>query len=367
MPGLTDAQMISLLNSTLSKFLRDKFISTQKLQQYAVCEKFILTSRPGVSLDSHTFEWTVRLRANEGSFRGVNFHEPWQAVEGPEPVRARVPTIKYEGKGIVIDRREKAMNAGPEAIIDVLRFKTDAFFEEVFNVLEQHILSRPVSQSDTVRLWGLGMWARPSMTSTGTFVSDPTGSFGGTYIRYQDGTVSSILAGIDAANVVNERWRNWCFTHSGVMDFSVCEAIRRANNYTGFRAFPRKIGTTVMGNCSIFMNQAFHEQYLTLVNLGPDDRGVGPNRADIFPYQDGSLNGVNIIRTPQLDFDSMAPIYGVRHDQVYLARMPGFWFKRNGFREMPNAHNSLYDPMDVCCNMIVTSPREAIWIGHGSF
>lgn len=368
MPGLTNDQMLALMNSTLSKFLRDRFIATQKLQAYPGCEKFILTTKAGVSLDSMNFEWTVRMRSNSGSFRGVNFHEAWQAVEGPAPVRAKAPTIKYEGKGIVFDRRERAMNNSRDAIVDLLKVKTDGFFEEVFNTLENDIFALPVSTSDTVHLWGLPMWARPSMTSGGAYTADTTGGFNGTYIRYQDGTTgAATLANIDASNVLNERWRNWVFTHGGTLTFDVCEAMRRASNYTNFRAYPKKIGDTVMGMVSIFLCQSFHEQYLTLINQGPDDRATGPKKADLFPFQDGTLNGVNIMRTPQLDLDSTLPIYGVRHDHCYIARMPGFWFKNGDFREMPNAHNSIYAPLDVCGNLICESPREAVWVGHGSF
>lgn len=368
MPGLTESQMITLMNTTLSKFIKDKFIAVQKLQSYPACEKFVLTTKQGVSIDSHNLEWEVRLLSNTGSFRGVNFHEAWQAVEGPAPVRAKAPVIKYEGKGIVFDQREKTMNQGSGQIVDLMRVKTDGFFEEVFNTLEADIFAIPLTLADAVHLWGLPRWARPSMDSSGVFVTDTVGGFNGTYIRSADGaTGQATLANIDASNVLYERWRNWCFTHGGAMTFAVAEACRRASNFTKFRAYPKKIGETTMGMVSIFLCQSFHESYLTLVNQGPDDRGTGGQTADLFPYQDGTINGVNIMRTPQLDFDATLPIYGVRHDACYIARLPGFWFKQGNFREMPNAHNSLYAPMDVCGNLICMSPKESVWVGHGSF
>lgn len=368
MPGITQSQMIGLLNATLSKFLKGRFIGTQQLQSYPAVEKFILAGKNGTSFDSLSFEWEVAMRTNVGSFRGVNFHEAWSALEGPAPTRAKVDIIKYEGKGIVIDARERKLNAGPGQIVDIVKVKRDRFFAEVFKVLETDIFGRPTSTSETTKLWGLPMWARPSMTSGGVFTEDTTGGFNGTYIRYADGTTgASTLANIDASEVNNEEWRNWVFTHGGSMTIDVCKAVKRANNYTKFRAYPKKIGDTVMGMVSVFMCQEFHEEYINLVNNGPDDRGTGGNKADLFPFQDGTLNGVNIIRTPQLDSDATLPIYGVRHDHTYIARMPEFWFKESGFREKPNAHNSLYSPIDVCGNLICESPREAIWTGHGSF
>lgn len=368
MPGITQSQMIGLLNTTLSKFLKGRFIGTQQLQAYAACEKFILTSKNGISMDSHNFEWEVAMRSNTGSFRGVDFHEAWSALEGPAPTRAKVPVIKYEGKGIVFDAREKQLNAGVGQIVDLMKVKRDRFFHEVFKVLEADIFGLPGSTTQGTKLWGLPRWARPSMDVSGAFVTDTTGGFNGTYIRFSNGTAGyATLANIDASEVNNEEWRNWCFTHGGTMTIDVCRAVKRANNYTKFRAFPKKIGDTVMGMVSVFMCQEFHEDYINLVNAGPDDRGTGGKSADLFPFQDGTLNGVNIVRTPQLDGDATLPIYGVRHDHVYMGRMPGFWFKESGFREKPNAHNSLYAPIDVCGNLICESPREALWVGHGSF
>lgn len=368
MPGITQSQMITLLNTTISNFMKGKHVGTQQLQQYAGVEKFILSGKSGNSLDGHTFEWVVQLRKNSGSFRGVDFHEAWSAVEGPAPVRASVKVVKYEGKGIVVDARERAMNGGPGQIVNMLNTKKDAFFEEVYSTLERDIFGIPQAPNDGKRLTSLYQWARPSMNSSGTFVADTIGGFNGQYIRYANGaTAQSTLAGIDAADLNNERWRNWVFTHGGTLTLDVCRAIRRANNYTNFKAFPKKIGETVMGSVSIFMNQAFHEAYLDLINAGPDDRRVGANKADIFPFQESTVAGVNIIRAPQLDLDATAPIFGVRHDKCYIARMPGFWFRESGFREKPDAHNSLYAPIDVCGELICESPREAVWVGHGSF
>lgn len=368
MPGIPQSQMIGLLNATLSKFLKGTFIGTQQLQAYAAVEKFILTSRNGVTMDSPNFEWEVAMRSNTGSFRGVDYHEAWSALEGPAPTRAVAPVIKYEGKGIVIDARERQLNSGQGQIVDIVKVKKDRFFHEVYKTLEADLFGLPTSSTDAKRLWSLWRWARPSMDASGVFVEDETGGFNGTYIRFSNGTTGyATLANIDASNVNNQEWRNWNFTHSGTFTLDLAKAIKRANNYTKFRAFPKKIGSTVMGMVSIFMGQTFHEEYTNLVNAGPDDKRTGAKTADLFPFENGTVNGVNIIRSPQLDSDPTLPIFGVRHDHCYMGRVPGFWFKESGFREKPNAHNSLYAPIDVCGNLLCESPREAIWVGHGSF
>lgn len=370
MPGISTSQMISLLNTTLSAFMRKRFISTQALQAFPAVRTFIETSQRGVTFDSHTFEWVVWMRSNTGSFRPVRYHEAWGPQEGPAPVRASVPIIKYEGKGIMFDRRERAQNASSVSqIVDVVKGKTDAFFKEVFSTLERDLFAVPSSPANSdIELWSLWKWFRPSMNSSGAFVASTTGGFDGTYIRYSDGSTNqATLAGIDASNVNNSQWRNYVATHGGTMTKDLCRSIRRANNYTKFTAYPRKIGETIMGSVSIFMNQTFHEAYLDLINEGPDDRGTGGKSADLFPYQEGTVAGVNILRAPQLDNDATSPIFGVRHDGCYVMRHPEFWFKENGFREMPNAHNSIFAPIDVCGNLVCLSPRESGWVIHGSF
>lgn len=368
MPGLTIASLTGLLNTTLPDLKKQKFVGSQALQSYPIAEKFVMASGAGGT--GKTYEYRLRLQPNTGATRAVNMYQATTAQRSPAPVVASVPWAIYENKGIIYDLRELSLNTGAAKIISIYESDRDANYEDIASRFENDMigLPTPVSGDTPQKLLPLYYWARPSMNSSGTYQALPAGGFNGTYIKWADGsTPSAIVAGQDCSTAANSRMRNWVFTHDSVMNRTLAAQIRKANNYTRFRAFPQRIGEIMMGSVSIFMNQTLHEDYLDLINAGPDDRETGNGTADIFPFQNGTIAGASIVRTPSLDSDALVPIFGVRMDAGRMRRKDDFWFLEGKPREKPDAHNVVYIPIDVMGQFVVENIREGIWLGHTSF
>lgn len=366
MPGLTLDSLTAFQNSTRAKQRKNTFATMVALNDYAFLGEFLWRNPNTKPAGGTKYEERVRLRANTGATRGVDLYETTAAQKAPPPVVATVPYVFYENKGIVFDLREKELNSGEEAIIRHMDAERDANYEDIANKLENDLATTPLSSTDTKHLMGLPTWLRPSMTSGGTFTADLTGGFNGTTIRYLNGstaTYSTTLAGIDASTTNAERWRNWCATRpSGDLTLSTCQTIRRGMEATKFKALPMLKGEQKTTDAVVFMSQTDHEVYKTIVESGADDRN-----GDVFPFKDFTLGQARIVRAPQMDNDAIRSIYGVRLAMFSLIKVPGFWMKEGAAREKPDAHNTLYIPIDIGGQLFTNNPRSAGFVVHGSF
>lgn len=363
MPGLTIAGLTNLQRTTRAKTRKVKFAETLKYNRYAALEEFIWTGK-SEGCTGTLYEERVRLRANTGATRGVNLYQVTASQKAPPVNTMQVPFIAKENKGIVFDRREKKLNDGEdEQIIDFMNAERSANYEDIANHMEADLFGNPDSASDTLKFWGLPMWLRPSMTSAGAFTADLTGGFNGTYIKYGDGSEAATLANIDASSVDNERWRNWVATRaSSTFTKDLAITIRRGMEATNFRPLRMLKGDQQVGDCVIFMSQADHEQYKTLVCDGNDDR-----EGDLFPFSEYTIAGARISRAPALDTDSLYSIYGVRLNQWKLLKVPGFWMTEADPIQKDGAHNVIEIPIDIMGNLMTNNPRGCGFRIHGSF
>lgn len=370
MPGLTLDSLTAFQNSTRAKQRKNTFASMVALNDYAFLGEFLWrnpNTKPG---NGTKYEERIRMRANNGATRGVDLYEATAAQKAPAPVVASVPYVFYENKGIVFDLREKELNSGEEAIIRHMDAERDSNYEDIANKLENDLATTPLSSTDTKHLMGLATWLRPSLTysseTSAAFLADLTGGFNGTYIRYLNGstaTYNATLAGINASTVANERWRNWVATRpSGDLTLSTCQTIRRGMEATKFKALPMLKGEQKTTDAVVFMSQTDHEVYKTIVESGSDDRN-----GDVFPFKDFTLGQARIVRAPQLDNDAIRSIYGVRLNMFSLIKVPGFWMKEGAAREKPDAHNTLYIPIDIGGQLFTNNPRSAGFLVHGSW
>jgi len=366
MPGLTLAQLQNFQNSNRAKVRRVTFAETVALQDYALLNEFIYRNPKTKPASGTRYEERIRLRQNSGATRGVDLYETTSAQKSPPVAVAAANYVFYENKGIVFDLREDALNGGDEAIIRHMDAERSANYEDIANKLEADLATTPLNSSDTKHLMGIPTWIRPSMDGSGNFVTDLTGGFNGTYIRYLNGstaTVSATLANIDASNVDNERWRNWVATRpSGDLTLATCQTIRRGMERTSFKALPMLKGEQTTTDAVIFMSQTDHDVYKTIVESGPDDRN-----GDVFPFRDFTLGQARIIRSPIFDNDAIRPIYFLRLSMFSLIKMPGFWMKEGPAREKDNAHNVVYIPIDIAGQLFCHNPRHAGGVVHGSF
>lgn len=369
MPGLTLAQLTNFQNSARAK-VKKTFAETVSLNSYSLLDEFIWRNPNTKPASGTKYEERIRLRANTGATRGVDLYETTSAQKSPPVAVASANYVFYENKGIVFDLREDALNGGEESIIRHMDAERSANYEDIANKLENDLATTPLSSSDTKHLMGIPTWIRPSLTysseTSATFLADLTGGFNGTYIRYLNGstaTYNATLAGIDASNVNNERWRNWVATRpSGDITLPVCQTIRRGMEATKFRALPMLKGEQKTTDAVVFMSETDHEAYKALVESGPDDRN-----GDVFPFKDFTLGQARIIRTPALNSDALRPLYFLRLGFFSLIKMPGYWMKEGKPLAKNDAHNVVYIPIDIAGQLWCSNPRAAGGVVHGSF
>ena len=358
MPGLTLASLQNFQNSNRAKVRKNTFAETVSFNSYSLLDEFIWRNPKTIPASGTKYEERIRLRANTGATRGVDLYETTSAQKAPPVAVASANYVFYGNKGSVFDLREDALNGGDEAIIRHMDAERSANYEDIANKLENDLATTPLSSTDTKHIMGIPTWIRPSMASNGTLTADLTGGFNAIYIRYLNGstvTTSPTLAGIDASDVNNERWRNWCATRpAGDLTLPTCHTIRRGMEATKFKALPMLKGEQKTTDAVVFMSETDHDVYKTLVESGPDDRN-----GDVFPFKDFTLGQARIVRAPQLNNDATSSVYFVRLSHFTLIKMPGYWMKEGKVREKPDAHNVVYIPIDIAGQLFCSNPRSA--------
>ncbi len=359
--GITISQAVSIVNNTLPKLVKQKFVDTVKLTEYAFLDEFVYRGKAAVSANGTEFQKRARLRPNTGSTSPTRMYQSRTAQKGPGNEIWKIPLILADNLGIVFDRREQAFNSGDDVqIVDFMKSERSAAWEDVANWLEAQLVGVPQTSTDDQNWRGMKYYARRSMNSSGVYVADSTGGFNGTYGLYGDGTVYSTINNIDASLVKNERARCWVGTRPAVMTLDVCRMIRRAAEANNFRPLQMLKGEQKTGDCVIFMRPTDHEAYKDIVSTGPDDRD-----GDIFPFTDYEISGMRIKRAPQLEGDALLPIYGARLNFFDLLQLPGFWLKEQpAFKQ---DHNVGYVPIDLIGNLFSDNPRGGLFHIHYSF
>lgn len=367
--GLSAASILSLVRTTQTKYMKNKWVGTQNLTKYSLFQEF--SGLKSESFGGTKYGWKVYMTPNDGAVRGTRLYSASAATKGMPPVEANVPIVLKEAKGIVFDYREIALNNDPEAkIVSEYEVQREAVNEAIANHLENDLAFGTQNSTDDLSFNGLPTWGRPSWSGT-AYTANTSGGFTGQRIRFRDGSSSNTLAAIDATDVNNARWRNYTHTHDGEMTPALYQKlVAIAQDETYFTPYPMRKGDGYVGDCVLFMGDSFYATLRNIVNNGPDDRGRGGNKANVMPFTEFEVGPMRVCRAPILNGHALNnPVWGVRLGAFEWRKLDGFWMK-----ELPaidkgasDAHNTAYIPIDICGQLICKNPREGIFLSHGSF
>lgn len=368
--GLALRQMNDLRQAMLPKVVKG-FKDSQKLVRYSG-QRTLLKGKVGIELPvDATLGWRLRNKAGSGPVPNAPFKST-PAIYDEYLISASVGMVQHVDKTFVYDSVQlRANKASPERILDILRSTRSAQKEAIANWLEAQLMtSKPQNASDTENYIGLPIWFRRSIDSSGNLVVDNVGGFNGTYVKWGDGTTTSILAGVDSALVGNERFRNYCATHTGQMGESLAEQIKRAQDECGWEPLDDLEGDfKATDSFKLIMDPEFNQEYQNICAKSAESRGT-----DLFPSRKYSVNGAAIVSCPQLRQDTARPIYGINTMEVVFKYVNGMWdnFAATDSKgkltseamRWPDSHTSFYEPVDFYGQMVVEQPRHAGFVIH---
>jgi len=349
---------MDLVKTTLDNLETQDYSETFAYQRYAVCEGLFQSNRVPVSGGATGRQRRVRLGTEENA-RGTRLFATGALTVGNVMQTMYEPWVMFEA-GMAYEVTEIARNRGAAQIVDLVKTRRSAMWEDICNYFERRGMLGPDSSTDDLNPKGLLFHCR--MLNTG--VSDPSGGFNGTYGIFQDGTSTQTVAGLDSSNTDFGRLRNWAWTHSGTLDAATLRQLRVAINRVNWR--PPKMGKyagkakeTDYKQFRVYWPQTFGEQYQEIVNAGPDDRegNFSPFWGDL-PY-----GPVETVSTPVLDGVANYPIIGVDHGFTKVYASAGRWMVENDPLTDPTNHrifNIWYD----CDYLIACDEPRRNFVGH---
>lgn len=334
--GLSISQISDLTTNTRPKQPKNKYTQTQALTDFPLVRLFFKDNKEiidggagytvpagGGTAFASSYEARVRLR-DSAAFEWIR----------PFTVSANVLTqlfglaaapMAFFREHFLFDKLEKAMNGGEEQIVNELDGRRDGCAASIHTNLERAIAraTQPLS-GNTADFRGLfGILSTTSLNAA----SDTTGDFNGQQIVNSDNSTTASILGIDASNVDNQRWRNWCANYSGTLNVPALDTMRRGMTRTNFMAldeFKADSARAGAGKRCILMGHGNADEYEKLSNAGADWKIVGAT-GDVNRATQYTFRGVDIIRTPAFDEISFAPIVGVWTKHVYGLNIQGIW------------------------------------------
>ncbi|MCE2654761.1 MAG: hypothetical protein LW650_15380 [Planctomycetaceae bacterium] len=319
MNGITSAQALDLVATTLNNIPRGSFTQTFALNSYPVCELLFGGGRITADSGSRGREKRIRLAENE-SARGTRMYATQSYAQVDTMGTLFEPWVMHEAH-YIIDKSEVARNRGAAQIVDLVQTRRDACYESIANYFENRGLLPPDNAADDLNPKGLLFHCRPLAAGQ----VDPVGGFNGINAVFRDGLTTSLVGGIDASIPANSRLRNWAATHNGAIDPQLIRQLRTAVNRVGWRP-PKNMkltggDTTQRQQFAILWSQPFAEAYADMVNAGPDDRN---GNASPF-FGDLPFGPVTTYAVPALDSLAYQPICGVNMAFTKLVALRGEW------------------------------------------
>lgn len=358
----TYAGHLDLLNSTLEHFDKGYFSNTQKYTDNALVRTFFDEAVEDTS-GGNRLEWEVRVRAS-GTAQWTAPYATTANVVQNFTVKAYAPWRAFEEK-IQKDDLESNMNRGPEQLVDMMIPKMDAATEGINNMLEEALSGSLPTLTDTDQVYGVQYYLGPcgSVTSSAyVTATDTVGGFNGQCFRSDDGGASYTIAGIDASDVANSRWRSYCATHSGVMDATLVQQIVRALTRTDFKTMPGIQGKSSRrsGKQVLLMGHTFADQYEAIVNSGPDWlNGDAAGKTGI------KIRTVPVVRVPVFDSYSHLPVFGVNTKHIYGRTLAGYWMKKYPFMSDRESMHTFTSAILGQCQLQCDNRRQAGFQIHG--
>lgn len=344
---------IDLVKTTLDHLEYGDFTETFALQRYPVCEGFFQKGRLDASGGGATgYQRRTRLDVNENS-RGTRLYKTGALLRKDIMQTLYFPWVMHE-TGMIYEVDEINRNKGSAQIVDIVQTERSGMWEDCANYFERRGMLGPDSSTDDENPQGLLFHAR----FLGTGVTDPVGGFNATKGLYGDATDTTNVGNIDSSIAKFSRLRNFAATHNGVCDMQFLRQLRTAINRVGWR--PPKLGTyknpqaQTYSNFKVHWNQNFAEQYMEIVNSGPDDRNgnASPFWGDM-PY-----GPVDTVSTPVLDSISNTPVIGIDFNSTKVITVRGRWLVPDEPMRDPTNHRVINFWYDSTYAIVCKDPRR---------
>jgi hypothetical protein len=274
----------------------------------------------------------------------------------------------FTGVNWSYDKNELAMNSGSKAgFIDLIEQKRVDAMIQLAELYETNGWVAPISAADTTTPYGIPYYL--PFAANG-FVGN---GFSGQTVRYQNGTIGTLVAGIDAS--VQTKWNSFVGTYAKV-DNALIRLIRSATRKTNFK-FPKMVKNPGEDYSRVDSDEGLYASEAIVTELEDYAYKNGDNMAPareltgrIGFTEDGvTFSGVPLRYAPTLDTETVvntagttvnpASIYMVRWGAIQPTVLTDMWNVESVSAITPFQHTVISCFLDSTYNLVIRNRRSA--------
>jgi len=261
-----------------------------------------------------------------------------------------VVPMRHTTNNFIYDVTERAMNEGPEQIVDLIGTRRVDMMLGLAEKLEQSFWKAPSSSSDVITPWGIKYWLKPATSSRGFNGGDITG-------------FSSGPGGLSSNTYT--KWKHYNAVYDAFTDTDLAAELRRAYRACRFISPVKTLSNDgAQGSrYKLFCGEEVVEGLITMARAQNDSIG-----RDLAAY-DGTVTFKRLPfqYVPQIDIEWSSTSYPIfMLDTKHLKVMV---HSKNNFREtgpdpVSGKHNVRAVFTDLTWNIMCTDRRRQAWINR---
>ena len=361
--AVKNSELADLIATTLNDLPKQYFEVTWDNQDYEFC-RIYQTERMVID-GGEQIERKVILSPT-GNARYRRLYDTDEPTVGDVVHTIQVPwTIigtNYSWDKVEIARQKNSA----KGFISLLKIRRIDGLWDLANLIEERAWKTPTNSSDDLYPYGVPYYLR--MLDAGS----TTDGFNAQTIRYQDGSIGYVCAGINANT--SSRWKNYAGVYSAI-DNSLLRKFRLAFLYTNFKA-PLFINDPAQKRAAAKRIYTDFDNVVDLQDLADakDDNHTGKDVLGNLKMDETGLVYINrlpVVPVPQLNGvtdpvkgTATKPIYCVNFEKFIPFVHEGYWMEETEPMTDRTQHTTFTVYLDGEHNNLCTNVRGAGFVIH---
>jgi len=358
--SVKNADLADMIAITLNDLPSQEFEVAWDNQDYEFCriyqnERMIVDGGPEI-------ERKVMLN-NTGNARYRRLFDTDEPAVGDVMHTIKVPWCQV-GTNYSWDRLEILRNKNSaKGFIDLMKVRRIDGLWSLADLIEDRAWKTPDTSSDDLYPYGVPYYLTYYTDASGTV--NTSAGFSGVAARFQDGTYTGTIAGINATN--EAKWRNYCALYTNVNN-AMLKAFRTAFVATRFKP-PLFINDPASKRTAQKRVYANLDTVTDLMDLADqkDDRHSGKDVLSNLKVDDGGLCYVNrlpVIYIPQLDGADYSPIYCIDFSKFIPYVQDDNWMHEDDPQTDRGQHTTFTVFLDGSHNNLCLNRRTCGFVLH---
>ncbi len=357
--GVKNSDLADMITITLNDLPNQQFEVAWDNQDYEFCriyqqERMVFDGGPNI-------ERKVMLDPT-GNARYRLLYDTDQPAVGDVMHTITVPWTQI-GTNYSWDKVEIMRNKNSaKGFVNLLKTRRVDGLWDLANLIEERAWKTPDSANDKRNPFGVPYYLNFFTDAAGTI--NTAAGFNGAAAKYQDGTFTSSIAGIDS--VAEPKWRNYCAPYTAVNN-SMLKSLRIAFMKTRFKVplFINDPSNARTAAKRIYTNSDVAADLMELAD-NKDDNHKGKDVLGMLTV-DGALCYINrlpVVFIPQLEGADFDPVYCVDFAKFIPYVQDGYWMDEGEAITDRNQHTVFTVFLDGAHNNLCTNRRTAGFVLH---